>query len=95
MSPVIEIEAVLVEPVLSGRVVAGGEQILQHENLVGAALLLDALLLVAVPERRLRSLVDVGETRPSAVAVAAAAVPGLFCRAPDVSVRKLDGRRRG
>ena len=93
MSPVIEIEAVLVEPVLSGRVVAGGEQILQHENLVGAALLLDALLLVAVPERRLRSLVDVGETRPSAVAIAA--VPGLFCRAPDVSVRKLDGRRRG
>ena len=94
MSPVIEIEAVLVEPVLSGRVVAGGEQILQHENLVGAALLLGGLLLlVAVPERRLRSLVDVGETRPSAVAIAAA--PGLFCRAPDVSVRKLDGRSRG
>ena len=89
----IEIEAVLVEPVLRGRVVAGGEQILQHENLVGAALLLDALLLVAVPERRLRSLVDVGETRPSAVAIAT--VPGLFRRAPNVSVRKLDGRRRG
>ena len=89
----VEIEAVLVQPVLSGRVVAGGEQILQHEDLVGAALLLDALLLVAVPERRLRSLVDVGETRPTAVAIAAA--PGLFRRAPDVSVRKLDGRRRG
>ena len=93
MSPVIEIEAVLVEPVLRGRVVAGGEQILQHEDLVGAALLLDALLLVAVPERRLRSLVDVGETRPSAVAIAAAT--GLFRRAPDVSVKKLDRRRRG
>ena len=85
--PVIEVEPVLVETVLGGRVVPGGEQILQNEDLVGAALL-DNFLFVAVPERRLRSLVDVGQNRP---APAAAAVTGLVRRVPNVSVIKLDG----
>ena len=87
--PVIEVEPVLVETVLGGRVVPGGEQILQKEDLVGAALL-DNFLFVAVPERRLRSLVDVGQDRP-APAGAAAAVTGPVRRVPNVSVIKLDG----
>ena len=87
--PVIEVEPVLVETVLGGRVVPGGEQILQKEDLVGAALL-DNFLFVAVPERRLRSLVDVGQNRPAAAA-AAAAVTGPVRRVPNVSVIKLDG----
>ena len=86
--PVIEVEPVLVETVLGGRVVPGGEQILQNEDLVGAALL-DNFLFVAVPKRRLRSLVDVGQNRPAPAA--AAAVTGLVRRVPNVSVIKLDG----
>ena len=88
--PVIEVEPVLVETVLGGRVVPGGEQILQNEDLVGAALL-DNFLFVAVPERRLRSLVDVGQNRPAPAPAAAAAVTGLVRRVPNVSVIKLDG----
>ena len=84
----IEVEAVLVEPVLGGRVVPGGEQVLQHEDLVGAALGDFLLFVVAVPERSLRSLADVGQNRP-AVTIAAASC--LVRRVPNVSVIKLDG----
>ena len=80
----IEVEAVLVEPVLCGRVVPGAEQILQHEDLVGATL--NVFLFVAVPERRLRSLVDVGQNRPAATAsVTIGATSGLVRRVPNVS----------
>ena len=35
----VEVEPVLVKPVLGGRVVPGGEEVLQHEDLVDAAAL--------------------------------------------------------
>lgn len=79
----IEVEAVLVEPVLGGRVVPGGEQVLQHEDLVGAALGDFLLFVVAVPERSLRSLADVGQNRP---AVTIAATSCLVRRVSNVSV---------
>ena len=84
----IKVEAVLVEPVLRGRVVPGGEQILQDEDFVGAALPLLHILpfIAAVPERSLRSLVHVGQHRSAAVAVTIAATSGLIRRVPDVSV---------
>ena len=40
----VEVDPVLVEPVLGGRVVPGGEQVLQHEDLVDTA-----ALSVAIP----------------------------------------------